>query len=75
MNSFMNALWSDGVGKWVTGKYCGIPFEAKIQNVRAKYGNDISVELRTTDQTAYLINGSDLQNGSGGVFTNLHVYF
>ena len=75
MNSFMNALWSDGVGKWVTGKYCDNPFEAKIQNVRAKYGNDISVEVRTTDMNTYVINGSVLQNGSGGVYTNLHVYF
>ena len=74
MNDFMNALYN-AIGSEVTGFYDGLAFQGRIESVRAKAGNDLSVAVRTTDDDLLLLSGEDLYNGSGKLTANLHVYF
>lgn len=81
MNSFMNALWGSE-GAVVTGKRDGVPFLAYIDNVRVKYGTDLSVTIRYDQESLAdigyetdLVNGSALFAGEDSKFSNLHVYF
>lgn len=74
MNTFMNALWN-AYGSTVTGIYNDKPFMGNITNVRTKTGNDLSVTVNTDEGEVLLISGTDLMNGTGNRFTNLHVYF
>jgi hypothetical protein len=74
MNSFMNALWNAN-GSMVTGFHKDEPFIGSISNVRTKAGNELSVTVDTDEGEVLLISGTDLMNGAGNLFTNLHVYF
>ena len=73
MNSFMNAIWN-AVGSEVSGSYKDVPFLGTITTTRAKYGTDIEVAV-TVPGDLYLIDASALYEGSGGVFSNLQVFF
>ena len=82
-NSFMNALYQDGIGKTVTGWYMGSAFEGVITNVRCTYGNDLNVYVDLTSQiqvgnssrNSLVLSGSELAEGHSSVTNNLHVYF
>jgi len=43
MNSFLNALYQDGVSSEISGYYAGQPFLGKISNVRCTYGGGLHV--------------------------------
>jgi hypothetical protein len=83
MNSFMNALYQDGVGKTVTGNYFGAPFIGTISNVRSSYGNGLNVYvdlespivIHGREREALVLDGSELFEGFSPVAENLHVYF
>ena len=73
MNSFMNAIYN-AVGSEVSGFYKDVPFLGTITTTRPMYGTDIQVGV-TVPGDLYLIDATALYEGSGGVFSNLHVYF
>ena len=73
MNEFMNNLYN-AIGAEVTGYHYDIPFQGVITHTRVKYGNDISVHVED-DKNIWIIDGSELFEGKGGAYKNLHVYF
>ena len=73
MNAFMNALYN-AVGSEVSGVKDGLAFLGKITATRVKYGNDIRVTVED-EFNIYLLDGTELMNGEGGGYKNLHVYF
>lgn len=83
MNSFMNALYQDGVGKTVTGEYIGEKFIGTITDVRCTYGGGLNVyvDLETPivihrhARNSLVLDGAELFEGSSKVAYNLHVYF
>lgn len=83
MNSFMNALYQNGKGCAVTGRYRNEPFAGKISNVRCTYGDGLNVYVDLDEpiviagheRTALVLDGKELFDGAGPVTENLHVYF
>ena len=73
MNEFMNALYN-AIGAEVTGYHHDVPFQGVITRTRVKYGNDISVHVED-DANIWIIDGSELFEGKGAAYSNLHVYF
>lgn len=73
MNGFMNAIYN-AIDSVVTGYHYGKAFEGVITNTRVKYGGDIRVTVED-GENIWLIDASELMNGEGGAYTNLHVYF
>lgn len=75
MNEFMTALWN-AEGCEITGFRNDEGFHGKIINVRTKAGTDLQARVKDIDTgETFLVNGSTIYNGEGGVFHNLHVYF
>jgi hypothetical protein len=83
MNSFLNALYQDGVGKTVTGEYIGEKFMGTITDVRCTFGGGLNVYVALEDpivihndpRECLVLDGAELAAGSSKVAYNLHVYF
>ena len=83
MNSFMNALYQDGTGKTVTGKYLGADFIGTITDVRCTFGNGLNVyvaletpiDIHGRERDGLVLDGAELFEGKSNVAENLHVYF
>lgn len=73
MNSYMNAIYN-AVGSQVSGVKDDVPFLGTITRTRVKFGNDISVTVED-DENIFILDATELMNGEGGGYKNLHVYF
>jgi len=73
MNEFMNNLYN-AIGAEVTGYHHDVPFHGVITRTRAKAGTDISVHVEDA-KNIWVIDGTELFEGKGTAYSNLHVYF
>ena len=70
----MNTLWSDGYGAsisgthWSNGDFVGI-----ISDVRAKYGQDLSLTVSTEDTDNFVMDASEIF--ANDRFTNVKINF
>jgi hypothetical protein len=74
MNEFINNVYG-AIGSEVSGYYNGVPFLGTITDTRPRYGNDIQVRVVDDEGRWFIINGTELLNGSSASYSNLHVYF
>ena len=73
-NETMNTLWSDGCGAsisgthWPNGDFVGV-----ISDVRAKYGQDLSLTVSTEDTDNFVMDASEIF--ANDRFTNVKINF